>query len=134
MHPSRRRGFTLMEVVIAVAIVFVILTVALPNFASARINTNEVNVIRMIGTIHTAQAQFQSQTGRFAVALSELNKLMPARLAAGHHSGYHFVLGGTTDGYLVTAVPEKPGGTGYRSFRSDQSLTVFDGEGKEVGH
>lgn len=121
-----------MELIIVVAVIFVILTVAIPNLTAARIHANETMVLRMIGTIHTAQAQYQSQTGNFAIALQQLNKLMPPKLAAGNHSGYNFVLQGTGDGYQVVASPEKPGSTGNRTFTSDQTGILRDGEGKDI--
>ena len=132
MKRKNRHGFTLMELMIAVGIILVILTMVLPNLAAARIRTNEVSALRTIGAIHTAQAQYQSQTNKFAVALPELAKVMSKKLADGAHSGYRFILQGTNEGYQITATPEKVGGTGNRTFVSDQSLSVQDGAGKEV--
>lgn len=129
MRSARAKGFTLIEIMIVVAIIFIILSVAVPNVMDARRHANEVTVIRMIGTIHTAQAQYQSQTGNFAVTLSELRKLMSPKLAAGSHSGYNFLLEGTPDGYLITATPQK---AGSRSFTSDQNLIVRDHDGNDV--
>ena len=53
-----RRGFTLIELMIAVGIILVILTMVLPNLAAARIRTNEVSALRTISAIHTARAQY----------------------------------------------------------------------------
>lgn len=131
MRSTNSRGFTLMEIMIVVAIIFVILSVAVPNVMDARRHANEVTVIRMIGTIHTAQAQYQSQTGNFAVSLPELARHMSPKLAAGNHSGYNFVLEGTPEGYLLTATPEKAA-RGGRAFTSDQTLIVRDPDGNDV--
>jgi len=135
MKRSGQRGFTLMELMIAVGIILVILTMVIPNLQAARIRTNEVSAIRTIGTIHTAQAQYQSQTNRYGVSLAELSKVVSKKLAtSGTHSGYRFVLQGTTEGYQIIATPEKIGDTGNRTFVSDQTLSVQDSDGKEVGN
>ena len=132
MNRKNQHGFTLMELMIAVGIILVILTMVLPNLAAARIRANEVSALRTISAIHTAQAQYQSQTNRFAVTLPELTKVISKKLADGAHSGYNFILQGTNEGYQITATPEKVGGTGNRTFVSDESLSVRDGEGREV--
>ncbi len=130
---KQRRGFTLMELMIVVAIIFVVLAIAIPNVGAARMQANELAAIRMIGTIHTAQVQHLSQFGKLATALSELGpppagaELLPGDLAIGKKSGYLFQLQGTPTGYSVTAVPETPKSTGRRSFYSDQTMIVRDG-------
>jgi prepilin-type N-terminal cleavage/methylation domain-containing protein len=132
MKRGGQRGFSLMELMIAVGIILVILTMVIPNLTAARVRTNEVSAIRTIGSIHTAQAQYQSQTNRYAVALPELSKVMSKKLADGIHSGYKFVVQGTNEGYQIVATPEKVGSTGNRTFVSDQTLSVQDSDGKEV--
>lgn len=130
---KQRRGFTLMELMIVVAIIFVVLAIAIPNVGAARMQANEVAAIRMIGTIHTAQVQHLSQFGRLATALTELGpppagaELLPGDLAIGKKSGYLFQLQGTPKGYSITAVPETPKSTGRRSFYSDQTMIVREG-------
>jgi len=137
MSKSKQRGFTLMELMIVVAVILVILVIAIPNVAAARAQANELAAIRMIGTIHTAQIQHLSQSGKMAAALSDLGpppagaELIPGDLAAGKKSGYLFHLQGTPRGYSITAVPESKGGTGRRSFFSDQSMIVRENWGPE---
>jgi len=132
MYRKNQQGFSLMELMVAVGIILVILTMVMPHVTAARIRTNEVSALRTISAIHTAQAQYQSQTNKFAVALPELTTVMSKKLANGKHSGYTFILEGTNDGYQVTATPEKVGSTGTRTFVSGQTLSVQDAEGKEV--
>ncbi|MBM3754593.1 MAG: type II secretion system protein [Acidobacteria bacterium] len=138
-----RRGFTLMELMIVVAIIFVLLAVALPKIGGAKMQANELAALRMIGTIHTAQTQYQSQFGKYAVTMQELGPpasgaagaaaadLIPGDLAKGKKSGYLFQMQGTPGGYTLTIVPETHGGTGRRSFFSDQSMVVRENWGPE---
>ncbi len=138
-----RRGFTLMELMIVVAIIFIILAIAVPKYSNARMQTNELAAIRMIGTIHTMQLQYQSQFGKFAVTLQELGPppsgqpgpaaadLIPEDLAKGKKSGFVFQMQGTPGGYTLTVVPETYNSSGRRSFFSDQTMVIRENWGPE---
>jgi len=132
-----------MELMIVVAIIFVILAIALPKVSGAKMQANELAAIRMIGTVHTTQTQYQSQFGKYAVTLQELGPpasgqasaaaadLLPGDLAKGKKSGYTFQMQGTPGGYTLTVVPETYNSTGRRSFFSDQSMVIRENWGPE---
>ena len=56
----RAQGFTLIEIMIVVAVISIVATIALPNFLSARGRANETAAVTNLKQIRTAQAQFQS--------------------------------------------------------------------------
>ena len=132
-----------MELLIVIAIILTILAVALPNVSKAKCSANETSVAKQIGTIHTGQAQYNSQFGKFAIALSELGPppngtdsataadLIPSDLASGKKNGFTIQLQGTPGGYTITANPDFYKGTGRRSFYSDQTLVIRDNWGPE---
>jgi type IV pilus assembly protein PilA len=138
-----RRGFTLMELMIVVAIIFVILAIAVPKYNQSKMLANETAAIRMVGTLHTTQAQYQSQFGRYAVTLQELGPpasgqpgpaaadLVPGDLALGRKGGFNFQMQGTPGGYTLTVTPESYNGTGRRSFFSDQTMVIRENWGPE---
>ena len=132
----RTRGFSLIELLIVIAIILVILAVAVPKLGSAKMNANEMVVIREIQTIHQAQTQYMSQFGRFATTLGELgpptsggpgpqaSDLIPTSLASGEKDGYLFNMTATPQGYTVNVNPKVYNSTGRRTFFSDQTMTI----------
>jgi len=139
----QRNGFSLIELLIVIAIILIIVTVALPKLNKARMYAQETAALKAIQTLNTAQVQYNSQFGRFAQSLTELGppasgtdnasaaNLITADLAAGEKQGYRFTLAGTPAGYAITAVPVSFGSTGSRTFYSDQTLTVHENYGQE---
>lgn len=130
------RGFSLIELLIVIAIILVILAVAVPKLGSAKMNANEMVVIREVQTIHQAETQYMSQFGTYAVTLAQLGPptsggpgpqaadLIPGSLASGEKDGYVFTLTATPQGYTVNANPKVYNSTGRRTFYSDQTMTI----------
>ncbi len=137
------RGFSLIELLIVIAIILIIITIALPKLNKARMYAQETAAIAAIRTLHTAQVQYTSQYGRFATTLTELGPpasggpspasadLIGTDLSLGDKGGYKFTLTGNPSGYIINAIPVAYNATGSRTFYSDQSMTIRENNGPE---
>jgi len=137
------RGFSLIELLIVIAIILIIITMAVPKYQQTMRFTRETAAVKAIQTIHQMEVQYQSQYGRYATSLAELGPpqsgapspaaadLIPGELAAGVKQGYKFSVTGTQGGYVVNAAPVNYPTDGSKTFYSDQSMVIRENYGPE---
>src|ERR1043166_992673 len=84
MQNNRRRGFSLIELLIVIAIILIIAAIAVPKMNRQIMHAHEMPAIRQIGTVNQAETQYYSTFGKYAQTLTELGP--PASGAAGPSS------------------------------------------------
>lgn len=124
----KKRGFTLVEIMIVVAIIALLAAIAIPNLLRARVNANEAAAVSALKTVATASISFRSVNSSYPADLTALGSATPpyidSVLAAGSKQGYTFSLTGATNTFTATAVPQTIGTTGNRGFYVDESGVV----------
>ncbi len=138
-----RRGFSLVELLIVIAIILIIAAIAVPKLNRTRMQAQEMAAIRHVVAIHQAETQYYSTYGKFAESLTQLgpatgeapgpaaSDLLPDDLAKGEKGGYKFTITGSPTGYTVNANPVAFNNTGTRTFFSDQTLVIRQNYGSE---
>jgi type IV pilus assembly protein PilA len=139
-------GFTLMELLIVMAIIAILMLIAIPTVGSLKKKANDLSAVNSVQVIIKAELQYSDTypSNGFACTLPALGgdpnsgapsaasaQILQGDLTSGYKSGYIFTVACkdkvTVNGvdrfnsYVITAVPQTVGKSGDRAFCSDQS-------------
>jgi type IV pilus assembly protein PilA len=136
---NKRKGFSLIELLMVVAVILIIAAIAIPSFLRSRMAANEASAVGSLHTLNTGCLAYSATYGQFPAALTNLGPiasggtvtstsadLIDSVLSAGSKSGYTFAYSSTTpfQTYTITATPITAGQTGQRMFFTDQSSVI----------
>jgi type IV pilus assembly protein PilA len=138
-------GFTLMELLIVIAIILVLMLMAIPTIGSLKKSANRTSAIQSIRAIQQAEMQYESTypANGYACTLAQLGgdpaagaaspaaaQILQGDITSGYKSGYIFTISNCTKvtingtdritGYTVSAVPQTVGKSGDSGYCSDQ--------------
>jgi type IV pilus assembly protein PilA len=148
---NKQKGFSLIELLIVVAIILIIAAIAIPNLIRSKMAANEASAVATLRTLNTAEVVFSSTynvTNTFAPTLAALgdggtagqctagfvptsasaclidSALQGANAGTGK-SGYQITYPAPgANGYIINNDPLQPGSTGTRHFFTNQTLVI----------
>jgi prepilin-type N-terminal cleavage/methylation domain-containing protein len=143
---NTRKGFSLIELLVVMAIIMILGAIGLPNMLRSIMLANETSAVQSLRTLNEAAIVYTSSYGGYPTTLTQMGPsstpaatggtiaypgaadLIDSRLVTGIKSGYTFNwVAGPTDSlnhtvsYYIVATPIYPGVTGQRTFYTDST-------------
>lgn len=125
-HLKGNKGFTLLELMLVVAVIAILSAMAVPALLNARKAANEAAAISMLRTLTSVNEQYQTRFEAYAGTLGNLSVVnyIDNSFGSGQKQGFTFTYAGGTDSWTCAADPTSPGESGDRHFYIDATGVI----------
>src|ERR1700693_969614 len=132
---TKQKGFSLIELLIVVAIILIIAAIAIPNLLRSKIAANQASAVASLRTLNTSSVLYYTNYNAYPTALSQLGPIasggtvssttadMIDNTLASASTKASWANGGVTGGYTINADPVSTS-TGQIHYFTDQSLVI----------
>ena len=123
---KNNRGFSLLELLIVVAIILIIATIAIPSLLRSRQAANESAAVANLRTINTAEVTYLSSAGGNYGSIPELITagLLDSRFT-GPVSGYSFTVTASSSDYTANAAPTSANSGRYGYYATPDAVVRY---------
>ena len=120
------RGFSLLELLIVVAIILIIATIAIPSLLRSRQSAQESSAVAQLRTINTAEVTYLSSNGGAYGSIGFLitQGLLDSRFS-GSVSGYNFTVTATGPDYTANASPSSVNAGRFGYFATPDAVVRY---------
>src|SRR6188474_1521869 len=125
---KKDRGFSLLELLIVVAIILIIATIAIPSLLRSRQAAQESSAVSNLRTINTAEVTYLSSAGGNYGSIPELVTagLLDNRFVSGNGvSGYLFTVTASSSNYTANAAPTSANSGRYGYFSTPDAVVRY---------